>query len=90
MEWHWDERKAKANKIKHGVSFEVAVLVFNDPLQFTFTNDHPDGDRWETYGRVSVATLMVVHTLYDDNSGGRIISARLATRWERKAYEEGS
>lgn len=90
MEWHWDERKAGANVSKHGIPFELAVLVFKDPMQLTFPNDHPDDDRWETYGRVDVSTLVVVHTIYDDESGGRIISARRATAHERKAYEEGT
>lgn len=90
MEWHWDERKARANVAKHGISFEMAVLVFDDPMQVTFPNDHPDDDRWETYGQVDVKTLVVVHTVYDDEGGGRIISARRATAHERKSYEEGT
>ena len=90
MDWHWDERKAKANKIKHGVSFELAVLVFDDPLLLTLPDDHSDADRWRTIGRVSSTTLLVVHTIYDDDSGGRIISARNATAFERRSYEEGS
>jgi len=88
MEWFWDEQKAKSNKAKHGISFETAVLVFDDPLHVTFPNDHPDANRWETFGRVSAATLLVVHTIYDDETGGRIISARRATSFERRAYEE--
>jgi uncharacterized DUF497 family protein len=90
MEWHWDERKARANKLKHGVSFELATLVFKDPLQLNLPDERPDGNRWRTIGRVSTATLLVVHTVYDDESGGRIISARKATAIERKAYEEGN
>jgi uncharacterized protein len=90
MEWHWDERKARTNVAKHGIPFELAVLVFKDPMHVTFSNDHPDDDRWETYGRVDVSTLVVVHTIYDDEGGGRIISARRATAHERKAYEEGT
>ena len=90
MEWHWDELKARANVAKHGISFEMAMLVFDDPMHVTFPNDHPNDDRWETYGQVDVKTLVVVHTIYNDEGGGRIISARRATAHERKAYEEGT
>lgn len=89
MKWRWDQRKAVANKTKHGVSFELAALVFGDPLHLSQPDSHPDGNRWKTIGRVSTATLLVVHTWFDDESGGRIISARKATAYERNAYEEG-
>ncbi|MEH6790237.1 BrnT family toxin [Parasphingorhabdus sp.] len=88
MKWRWDQRKAAANKSKHGVSFELAALVFDDPLHLSQLDSHPDENRWKTIGRVSTATLLVVHTYFDDESGGRIISARKATAFERKAYEE--
>ncbi len=89
MEWHWDERKAKANRAKHGISFELAVLVFEDPMLLTLPDDHSDDDRWRTIGRVSSNILLVVHTIYDDDVGGRIISARNATPVERRNYHEG-
>ena len=89
MEWRWDQRKAVANKAKHGVSFELAALVFVDPLHLSQPDFHPEGNRWQTIGRVSSATLLVVHTFFDDENGCRIISARKATAYERKAYEEG-
>jgi uncharacterized DUF497 family protein len=89
MKWHWDERKARANKTKHGVSFELAMQVFDDPLHLSQPNDHSDGDRWSTVGCISGGTLLVVHTIYEDDSGGRIISARKATAHERRAYEQG-
>ena len=85
MEWHWDEQKAKANLVKHGISFEIAVLVFDDPLQLIFPDDHSDGDRWQTYGRVNAATLLVVHTIYDDESGAELdeSGAELSARERR-------
>lgn len=89
MEWRWDQRKAVANKTKHGVSFELAALVFDDPLHLSQPDSHPDGNRWQTIGRIGSATLLVVHTDFDDRKGGRIISARKATGYERNAYEEG-
>lgn len=88
MDWRWDKHKAAANKTKDGVSFELATLVFADPLHLSQLDSHPDGNRWQTVGRVSGATILVVHTDLDDESGGRNISARKATAYEREAYEE--
>jgi uncharacterized DUF497 family protein len=93
MRWTWDRDKAKANRAKHGLSLETAVLVF-DPLQVSRPDPHPDGDRWHTIGLVGPVLLLVVHTWPDQSEDGepvgRIISARKATVHERKAYEEGS
>jgi uncharacterized DUF497 family protein len=89
MSWTWDPNKAAANLAKHGVSFEIAQLVFDDPRFLSKADWHPDGDRYQTLGKVGPALLLVVHTLTDDDdAGGQIISARKATRRERKAYEE--
>lgn len=87
MEWHWDEQKARANVAKHGIPFELAIQVFDDPLHFTQPDTHSDDDRWNTMGRINASTLLVVHTFFDDDSGGRVISARKATPQERKSYE---
>lgn len=93
MRWTWDPAKVAQNRVKHGLSFETAVLVFEDPLQVSRLDWHPDGDRWQTVGVVSDVLLLVVHTAPEaDGLGdvpvGRIISARKATRAERRAYEE--
>ncbi|WP_409411157.1 BrnT family toxin [Bradyrhizobium sp. AUGA SZCCT0169] len=95
MRWTWDPNKATANRVKHGLSFETAILVFDDPLHASKPDPHPDGDRWQTIGLVGPILLLVVHTLpeansEDDEPVGRIISARKATARERKAYEEGN
>ena len=87
MEWVWDERKAAANFIKHGVLFETAVRVFDDPHLIYGPDPHPDDDRWQTIGMVQQATLFVVHTEVGDDGTGRIISARRATPSERRTYE---
>ena len=71
----WDSRKAKRNHAKHGVSFEEASTVFGDRLSVTI------GD--SCLGRI----LVVVHR--DKGENIRIISAREATRRERKDYEQG-
>ena len=87
MRWTWDLDKAAANRFKHGLSFETAVLVFDDPLHASRPDPHPDGDRWHTIGLVGPVLLLVVHTLPEDSEEceqvGRIISARKATAHER-------
>ena len=87
MEWIWDERKAKANFAKHGVMFETASSVFDDPLLVSVPDTHPEDDRWKTVGRANSSTLVVIHTMFEADSTGRIISARLATPSERRNYE---
>jgi uncharacterized protein len=95
MRWTWDPGKAAANRSKHGLSFETAVLVFDDPFHASKPDPHLDGDRWRTIGRVGPVLLLVIHTWPEgdfdtDEAVGRIISARKATARERKVYEEGS
>jgi uncharacterized DUF497 family protein len=93
MTWTWDPDKAKINRAKHGLSFETAVLVFDDPLHASKPDPHPDGDRWHTIELIGEVLLLVVHTWPEETEEGelvgRIISARKATAHERKAYEEG-
>lgn len=88
--FEWDARKAAANRDKHGVSFEEAGSVFNDPLAYTF--DDPDHSGREarqlTFGVSSAGRLLVVSST-ERNDVLRIISARKATRRERGIYEEG-
>jgi uncharacterized protein len=98
--WTWAPDKARSNLAKHRVSFELAVRVFGDPM--TVSRPDPGRDpgrveeRWQSIGRPSASstvTLFVAHTdpapQPDGAEEGRIISARLATAHERKAYEEG-
>jgi uncharacterized DUF497 family protein len=94
VRWTWDPAKAAANRAKHGLSFETAVRVFDDPFQASKPDPHADGDRWQTIGLVGHVLLLVVHSwpeaqFEDGDAAGRIISARKATANERKAYEEG-
>ena len=89
MEMEWDPDKAIRNLAKHGVSFQEAATVFGDPLALTYYDpDHSEEeDRFITFGHSSDGRLLVVsHTDRGDKT--RIISARRATRKERKAYEE--
>lgn len=90
MNFAWVPRKAAANLRKHGVAFEEAATVFRDALSVTGSDpDHSVGERrFITFGISSTGRLIVVsHT--DEGLTIRIISARLATRQERKIYEEG-
>jgi uncharacterized protein len=90
MAWDWDHAKAARNYEKHGIRFELAELVFDDPMHISEPDPHPDGDRWRTMGMVGYATLLVVHTLIEpDLDEGRIISARKAEPHERRHYESG-
>jgi uncharacterized protein len=92
----WDPEKAQANRDKHGVDFEVAATVLNDPLALTrYDEEHSEGEeRWVTLGlAVNGALLVVVHTFEELNPAEatvRIISARPATNAERRAYENHS
>jgi uncharacterized DUF497 family protein len=89
LEFRWDRGKADANLEKHDVSFEEASTVFGDPLSITV----PDPDHSEDEARLVIVgqsfrgkLLVVVHSERED--GIRIISARLATRRERRDYEQ--
>lgn len=89
MVYEWDAVKAKANLSKHGVSFEEAAAVFRDPLALTFSDpDHSAGEEREiTIGRSARQLIVFVsHCLRRDRI--RIISARKATKGERKQYEQ--
>jgi uncharacterized protein len=94
VRWIWRDEKNRTNKRAHGLSFETARLMFDDPLSVSRVDPHPDGDRWQTVGLVRTVFLFVVHTWpeADPATGeeiGRIISARKATSHERRAYEKG-
>ncbi len=89
LQFEWSPEKAEANLNKHGVSFAEASTVFDDPLSITvFDPDHSaDEDRFIIVGTSQAGRLlMVAHTERGDTI--RIISARLLTRTERKAYAE--
>ena len=90
MEFEWDQRKAKSNLKKHGISFQEAATLFGDALAITFDdpghsiNEH----RLLTFGLSSTGKRLIVsHTKRGDSM--RIISARLMTKQERHIYEEG-
>jgi hypothetical protein len=89
--YEWDPKKAKANLLKHGVSFEEAATVFLDSLAITFPDpDHSDDEEREiTIGLTTKQRdVFVSHCPRGDRT--RIIGARRVTRKERKQYEEGT
>ena len=89
LTFEWDPDKAGENERKHGVSFAEAATVFGDPLSVTVADpDHSVGEvRFLTIGMSHQQRLLVVaHADRDD--AVRLISARAATRAERKTYEE--
>jgi uncharacterized DUF497 family protein len=92
LSFEWDLAKASANLRKHGVGFELALRVFSDPLAFSHQDRIEGGEqRWQTLGMVDgVLLLLVAHTVTEHEDGEviRIISARMATRKERRDYEQ--
>jgi uncharacterized DUF497 family protein len=91
LEFEWDQDKAKRNIKKHGVSFEEAMTVFADPLSLTIHDpDHSDEeDRYVILGDSNRRRLLVV-VFTDREERIRINTASVATRQERKKYEEGA
>ena len=90
MIYEWDTKKAAANELKHGVSFDEARTVFLDPLAETFDDpDHSDDeDRLMTIGMSVQQRLLFVAHADRGEDRVRIISARVATRGEIHAYQE--
>lgn len=90
-EFEWDVNKAKSNLRKHGIRFEDAVLVFDDPRHLSMQDRYENGEhRWQTIGLVhGIVVILVAHTIRFDSGEEviRIISARKADRKERNRYE---
>jgi len=89
IQFEWDTEKARRNHKKHGVSFEEAATVFGDQFAITFDDpDHSIGEhRFLTFGYSRMNHLLAV--IHCERYGKtRIISARHATRHERKIYED--
>jgi uncharacterized protein len=90
--FEWDEGKARRNQRKHGISFERAQFVFEDPFALTEQDRFENGERrWQTLGLVEgIVILLVAHTVVEEGENEllRIISARRADRREQRRYEE--
>jgi len=90
--FEWDEKKATSNRRKHGIRFEDAMQVFDDPFALA-EHDIREGGEWrrQTVGMVGgVVVLLVAHTVEEAGQDEiiRIISARRATRKEHTRYDQ--
>jgi hypothetical protein len=91
MEFEWDESKATANLKKHGVSFEEAKAVFDNPLAVIFNNEtHSVDEQREIIIGHSQRNRLLLISFTERSSTIRIISARPATRKEREDYERNT
>jgi uncharacterized protein len=90
MKFDWDKKKAASNLSKHGVSFDEAKTIFDDPLYIDFydPNHSDEEERYLIIGVSSQGRLLIASYTERDEST-RLISARVVTRAEREAYEEG-
>jgi uncharacterized protein len=94
FEFDWDPAKAASNLVKHGVSFDEAMTVFTDPLALSRLDGAHGAaeERWITIGLSRTINLVVVvhtHVELDERRAYiRIISARIATKREKRDYEE--
>ena len=94
VRFEWHETKNRSNKRKHGIDFENAQLVFDDPHCISFVERVSDGEeRWHAIGSIeNIIVIVVVHTYREEASDEviRIISARRATRHERNLYAQAN
>lgn len=91
MRFDWDPAKDARNRVNHGIGFETAQLVFDDPHAISALDRVVEGeDRWQTIGVAEGRLLLVVHTdlTYQDEEITRIISARRPNAYERRRYAE--
>jgi hypothetical protein len=94
FQFEWDEIKATANLRKHGVSFELASTVFNDPRLLTIADlEHGEAEeRWFSVGCASNGALLSIVYLWSESDPAvtkiRLIMARTATRNEIRQYKE--
>jgi uncharacterized protein len=84
----WDPKKARSNEQKHGLSFEEAVTSFAHPLAI-MVDDLVQHERALLIGMSKEANILVTVFIEKSEDVVRLISARLATRHERRRYEEG-
>lgn len=92
MRFEWDRAKSESNRLKHGIDFETARLVFEDPCCVNYIERITDAEeRWLAIGCIEkVIIIVVAHTWRQEGSDEviRLISARRATRHERNLYAQ--
>ena len=91
IEFEWDEKKAASNFQRHKITFNKATEVFQDPQAKEETNPYEGEERWTIIGTSQDGRLLlyVVYTIRNNGQTVRIISARPATKKERRSYELG-
>lgn len=90
MRFEWNEAKNRQNLAKHGISFETAALIFDDPHALSDLDRIVNNEeRWQTIGTIGGVAVLVAHTWWEDDGEDviRLISARRASSTERKHYE---
>jgi hypothetical protein len=95
VEFAWDAPKNRLNARKHGIGFETAILIFDDPFHVTYQDREVEGEaRWQTIGMAdNLQLLLVAHTVEDEGDDEeliRILSARKATRRELSIYAQSN
>ena len=85
-DFEWDDEKAQANVRKHGVPFEEAATAFADEMAMVLDDGGDEGDLWLVGMSGEARIVVVVHL--ERGKRVRIVSARKATRNERKAYSD--
>jgi len=94
IRFEWDEAKNRSYRRKHGIDFETARSVFDDPHCITFVERVTvGGERWHAIGSIeNIIIVVVLHTYREEVSDEviRIISARRATRQERGLYAKAN
>jgi uncharacterized DUF497 family protein len=93
LRFEWDPAKNERNLAKHGIDFETAQLVFEDPFCVAFVERISDGEeRWHTIGYIDDFPIVVVHTYRGTGPDEliRVISARCASSKERRLYAQAN
>lgn len=86
--YEWDEDKNKANIVKHGISFEEVLPMFDSPLFWEqYDREHSTVDETRYFGIAKINGFAVVVSSYTERERTRIISARISTSEEEKKYE---
>ena len=90
MEFEWDQKKAQKNQKKHSVGFSEASTIFGDPMELTISDpDHSQEEfRFLSIGTSDLGNLLLVSYTERQENRVRIISARKATKYETKQYEQ--
>ena len=87
--FEWDSDKNKKNKVKHGLSFEQILPIFDDPFFLeVYDKEHSLENEDRFFGLGSVNGIVVVAASYTEKMRTRIISARLGSSKEKEFYDE--